>query len=142
MTRPAKTALALGKIDLEEKTTDLRLKLKGKLAVDLADYQRAFAQANDQSLELDQLVPHILAAFMINNGGGIFNADRKPDCVTPENIEAMDYVLAVNPRRAFGTHDMTLSVAGKTMHRQRLQWATEQGGGEFSVLEPGESLDI
>ena len=31
MTRPAKTALALGKIDLEEKTTDLRLKLKGKL---------------------------------------------------------------------------------------------------------------
>jgi len=37
---------------------------------------------------------------------------------------------------------MTLSVAGKTMHRQRLQWATEQGGGEFSVLEPGDSLDI
>lgn len=56
--------------------------------------------------------------------------------------EAMDYVLAVAPRRAFGTHDMTLSVAGKTMHRQRLQWATEQGGGEFSVLEPGDSLDI
>ncbi len=64
MTRPAKTALALGKIDLEEKTTDLRLKLKGKLAVDLADYQRAFAQANDQALELEQLVPHILAAFI------------------------------------------------------------------------------
>ena len=56
--------------------------------------------------------------------------------------EARDYVLAVTPRRAFGTHDMTLSVAGKTMHRQRLQWATEQGGGEFVVLEPGESLDV
>ncbi|GGM48685.1 MBL fold metallo-hydrolase [Microbacterium saperdae] len=56
--------------------------------------------------------------------------------------EAMDYVLAVKPRRAFGTHDMTLSVAGKTMHRARLQWATEQGGGEFFVLEPGESLDL
>lgn len=56
--------------------------------------------------------------------------------------EAMDYVLAVAPRRSFGTHDMTLSVAGKTMHRQRLQWATEQGGGEFFVLEPGESLDV
>nr|WP_201469603.1 MBL fold metallo-hydrolase [Microbacterium hydrocarbonoxydans] len=55
--------------------------------------------------------------------------------------EAMDYVLAVRPRRAFGTHDMTLSVAGKSMHRQRLQWATEQNGGEFFVLEPGESLD-
>ena len=56
--------------------------------------------------------------------------------------EAMDYVLAVKPRRAFGTHDMTLSVAGKTMHRARLQWATEQGGGEFFALEPGESLDL
>ncbi|WP_307296468.1 MBL fold metallo-hydrolase [Microbacterium natoriense] len=56
--------------------------------------------------------------------------------------DAMDYVLAVKPRRSFGTHDMTLSIAGKTMHRQRLQWATEQNGGEFFVLEPGESLDV
>ena len=56
--------------------------------------------------------------------------------------EAMDYVLAVKPRRAFGTHDMTLSVIGKNMHRQRLQWATEQGGGEFFALEPGETLDL
>ncbi|MGF6821297.1 L-ascorbate metabolism protein UlaG (beta-lactamase superfamily) [Microbacterium sp. ZKA21] len=56
--------------------------------------------------------------------------------------EAMDYVLAVKPRRAFGVHDMTLSVIGKNMHRQRLQWATEQDGGEFFVLEPGESLDL
>ncbi len=38
---------------------------------------------------------HILTAFMINNGGGLFNADKKPDCVTPENIEAMDYVLTL-----------------------------------------------
>ncbi|MBO0979474.1 MBL fold metallo-hydrolase [Microbacterium sp. SD291] len=56
--------------------------------------------------------------------------------------EAMDYVLAVQPRRAFGTHDMTLSVIGKGMHRARLQWATEQGGGEFFALEPGDTLDI
>lgn len=56
--------------------------------------------------------------------------------------DAMDFVLAVAPRRAFGTHDMTLSTIGRGMHRQRLQWATEQDGGEFFVLEPGESLDI
>lgn len=56
--------------------------------------------------------------------------------------EAMDYVLAVQPRRAFGTHDMTLSVIGKDMHRQRLEWATAQGGGEFFVLEPGDALDL
>ncbi|KQV06195.1 ABC transporter substrate-binding protein [Leifsonia sp. Root112D2] len=38
---------------------------------------------------------HILTAFMINNGGGLFNADKKPDCVTPENIEAMEFVLGL-----------------------------------------------
>ncbi|MFY9714219.1 MAG: MBL fold metallo-hydrolase [Microbacterium sp.] len=56
--------------------------------------------------------------------------------------DAMDFVLAVRPRRAFGTHDMTLSVIGKGMHRQRLQWATEQGSGEFFALEPGDTLDL
>ena len=56
--------------------------------------------------------------------------------------DAVDFVLAVKPRRAFGTHDMTLSVIGKNMHRQRLQWATEQGGGEFLLLEPGDAVDL
>lgn len=56
--------------------------------------------------------------------------------------EAMDFVLAVAPRQAFGTHDMTLSVIGRGMARSRLRWATEQGGGEFLELEPGESTDI
>ncbi|MFS0867253.1 MBL fold metallo-hydrolase [Microbacterium sp. 179-B 1A2 NHS] len=56
--------------------------------------------------------------------------------------DAMDFVLAVAPRRAFGTHDMTLSRAGLTMHRSRLEWAAEQGGGEFLALEPGEATDL
>jgi L-ascorbate metabolism protein UlaG (beta-lactamase superfamily) len=56
--------------------------------------------------------------------------------------EAMDFVLAVAPERAFGTHDMTLSRIGLDMHRQRLTWATAQGGGEFVALEAGESTDI
>ncbi len=52
--------------------------------------------------------------------------------------DAMDFVLAVRPpRRAFGTHDMTLSVIGANMHRARLRWATEQNGGEFFDLNPG-----
>ena len=55
--------------------------------------------------------------------------------------EAMDYVLAVAPRLAFPVHDMTLSVAGKELGNARLQWATEQGGGTYQVLEPGESID-
>ncbi|MDQ0645319.1 MBL fold metallo-hydrolase [Microbacterium murale] len=56
--------------------------------------------------------------------------------------EAMDFVLAVAPRRAFGVHDMTLSVIGRDMHRARLKWATEQHGGEFFELDPGASLDL
>jgi multiple sugar transport system substrate-binding protein len=30
---------------------------------------------------------------MINNGGGIFDEERKPRLVTPENIEALDFVV-------------------------------------------------
>ncbi len=56
--------------------------------------------------------------------------------------DAMDFVLAVKPRQAFATHDMTLSVAGRTMGRARLQWAVEQDGGVFLELEPGDSTDI
>ncbi|HWH27246.1 MAG TPA: MBL fold metallo-hydrolase [Pseudolysinimonas sp.] len=56
--------------------------------------------------------------------------------------EVMDFILAVKPQRAFYAHDMTLSVAGKKMHVNRLTWATEKNGGEFHVLEVGESLDL
>jgi L-ascorbate metabolism protein UlaG (beta-lactamase superfamily) len=56
--------------------------------------------------------------------------------------EAMDYVLEVKPKRAFYVHDMTLSVAGKQMGAARLAWATEQNGGTFTELQPGESFDV
>ena len=56
--------------------------------------------------------------------------------------EAMDYVIAVAPRRAFPTHEMLLSQAGKALSNARLGWATEQGGGEYLPLEPGASIDF
>jgi L-ascorbate metabolism protein UlaG (beta-lactamase superfamily) len=56
--------------------------------------------------------------------------------------EAMDYVLAVNPKRSFPVHEMTLSTAGKNMAYARIAWATEQGGGKPFVLDPGESIDL
>jgi L-ascorbate metabolism protein UlaG (beta-lactamase superfamily) len=56
--------------------------------------------------------------------------------------EAMDFVLAVRPRRAFATHEMVLSTAGKGMGADRLKWAVEQGGGDYAALEPGDSLDL
>lgn len=51
MTRPAKPSLSLAKLDIEEKVTDLRL--RGKLAVELVDYQRAYAQSYAQDIALD-----------------------------------------------------------------------------------------
>jgi L-ascorbate metabolism protein UlaG (beta-lactamase superfamily) len=56
--------------------------------------------------------------------------------------DSMDFVLAVKPKRAFYTHDMTLSAAGKKMGAERLTWATEQNGGAFTALDVGESLDV
>jgi L-ascorbate metabolism protein UlaG (beta-lactamase superfamily) len=56
--------------------------------------------------------------------------------------EAIDFVLAVRPRRAFATHEMVLSTAGKGISGDRLKWAVEQGGGEYVALEPGDTLDV
>jgi len=56
--------------------------------------------------------------------------------------EAMDYVLEVKPRRAFPIHEAVLSQIGKTMTQARIEAVTQQGGGEFFVLEPGESLEL
>jgi multiple sugar transport system substrate-binding protein len=49
---------------------------------------------------------HQLVSHMINNGGGLFDENQKPNCVTPENIEAVDWVIGlvkngyVDPRSA------------------------------------------
>jgi L-ascorbate metabolism protein UlaG (beta-lactamase superfamily) len=56
--------------------------------------------------------------------------------------EVIDYVLEVAPKRSFATHEMVLSAAGKGMGADRIRWATEQGGGEFFALAPGDSLDL
>ncbi len=56
--------------------------------------------------------------------------------------DAMDFVLAAKPHRSFATHDMTLSRIGLDMHRARLKWATEQHGGEFVALDPGDSVEM
>ena len=56
--------------------------------------------------------------------------------------ETIDYVLATKPKRSFSTHEMVLSRAGKDLSNSRIAWATEQNGGEFFALEPGDSLDL
>jgi L-ascorbate metabolism protein UlaG (beta-lactamase superfamily) len=56
--------------------------------------------------------------------------------------DAIDFILAVAPDRAFYTHDMTLSAAGRAESGPRLDWATTQGGGQYIALDVGESLDL
>lgn len=56
--------------------------------------------------------------------------------------EFMDYVDAVAPKRSFPTHEMVNSVLGKQMANARIKQVTEDAGGEFFPLEPGDSLDL
>lgn len=56
--------------------------------------------------------------------------------------EVMDYVVAVRPKRSFPTHEMGLSRFGKDLSNARIKAATEEVGGNFFALEPGDSLDI
>lgn len=56
--------------------------------------------------------------------------------------DAMDYVLAVKPRHVVPVHDAPLSQIGKGMTRSRIEAMTQRVGGEFHVLEAGESLDL
>lgn len=56
--------------------------------------------------------------------------------------DAMDYVLAVKPRHSVPVHEAVLSQIGKAMAHGRIEGMTVQGGGEFHLLEPGESLEL
>ena len=56
--------------------------------------------------------------------------------------EAIDYVLAVAPRRAFPVHEAVLSQIGISINSERLEAATQQGGGEYLKLAAGQSLDL
>lgn len=67
--------LALGKVDLEEKTLEVKLRLKGAAAGDLADYQRAYQALNGEPIEAEPLVASIVAAFIAGDRG--FAAWRK-----------------------------------------------------------------
>jgi len=55
--------------------------------------------------------------------------------------EAMDYVTALAPKRAFPTHDGGLSAAGKGLSNARLKDATEAAGGTYYPLATDEGID-
>lgn len=75
MAKPPTVALALPRLDREEKTLDVRLRLKGRAAVDLADYQRAYETDHGESIETELLAQHIIATFLERDKA--FQARRK-----------------------------------------------------------------
>lgn len=56
--------------------------------------------------------------------------------------EFIDYVLAVQPKRSFATHELINSAAGNALAENRIAWATTQNGGEFISLKPGDTIEI
>jgi multiple sugar transport system substrate-binding protein len=71
---------------------------------------------------------HILTSWMINNGGGLFNAGGEPEMVTPANLEAMEFVLEcvksgyVDPASSTYTSD-----------NAQAQWKAEKFGMGFDT---------
>jgi len=62
--RSSLAPVSLPRIGGDEASIDIRLKIKGKAAADLADYRQAYIAGHDQEVDLETLVAHMLAAFI------------------------------------------------------------------------------
>jgi len=56
--------------------------------------------------------------------------------------DVIDFVAAVRPRRSFATHNALLSDFGHSLNNGRVKSTTEAGGGEFTYLQIGDSLEV
>jgi multiple sugar transport system substrate-binding protein len=71
---------------------------------------------------------HSLVSHMINNGGGLFDEKHQPNCVTKENIDAMNWVIGlikngyVDPRSA--SYTSANSQAQWTARKFGMGWDT------------------
>lgn len=69
---------------------------------------------------------HTLVAHMINNGGGLFDGDQNPDCVTDANVQAMEWVIGlvkngyVDPRA--GTYTSANAYAQMNANKFGMIW--------------------
>ena len=56
--------------------------------------------------------------------------------------DVMDFVADVKPARSFATHNALLSDLGHALNNGRIKLITEQNGGIFEHLEPGEWAEV
>lgn len=56
--------------------------------------------------------------------------------------DVIDFLNEVKPKRCFPTHNALLSDAGHQLYNSRIAQITEQHGGEFRFLQPGDSWQL
>jgi multiple sugar transport system substrate-binding protein len=71
-----------------------------------------------------------VVSWMINNGGGIFDEEQKPNCVTPANVEALEYVQELVAK---GYADPR--TAGYSTANTQAQWKAKKFG--MQIEAPG-----
>lgn len=70
----------------------------------------------------------MIVGLMINNGGGIFDEEHKPNLVTPANIEALEFV-----RENISKGYMDPAAISYTATNANSQWKAERFGMGFDV---------
>ena len=56
--------------------------------------------------------------------------------------DVMDFIAEVKPESVFPTHNIHLSEQGNQLNNNRIKQVTEENGGTFNYLLPGESLEL
>ena len=59
--------VSLARIETDDHSVDLKLKLRGKLLAELTAYRDAYSEAHGDAVELETLVPQMLATFMASD---------------------------------------------------------------------------
>jgi multiple sugar transport system substrate-binding protein len=87
---------------------------------------------------------HILTGFMINNGGGIFNEKLEPDLVTPENEEAIDFILEIVKKGYSDPNSATYTSANvqSQWKAKKFAFGWDGAGLPASVPDPGVAANL
>ncbi|NQX13248.1 extracellular solute-binding protein [Microbacteriaceae bacterium VKM Ac-2855] len=78
---------------------------------------------------------HSMVVMMINNGGGLFNADNELDCATERNIETMDFIKELANEKIIDPASISY-----TIDNGREQW--KSGKVAMGISTPGLNDDI
>ncbi|MCJ1688371.1 ABC transporter substrate-binding protein [Rathayibacter sp. VKM Ac-2927] len=78
---------------------------------------------------------HSMVVMMINNGGGLFNADNELDCVSERNIETVDFLTELAREKIIDPASVSY-----TIDNGREQW--KSGKVAMGISTPGLNDDI